>query len=52
MIDSVFVQESIRARTMAMVEPERADYWQAIGAAGVARASANSSARPPSTNYG
>jgi hypothetical protein len=26
-IDSVFVQESIRARTMAMVEPERADYW-------------------------
>ena len=27
MIDSVFVQESIRARTMAMVEPERADYW-------------------------
>jgi hypothetical protein len=26
-IDTVFVQESIRARTMAMVEPQRADYW-------------------------
>ena len=27
MIDSIFVRESIRARTMAMVEHERADYW-------------------------
>jgi hypothetical protein len=26
-IDTVFVRESIRARTMAVVEPERADYW-------------------------
>jgi len=26
-IDTVFVRESIRARTMAMVEPERAEYW-------------------------
>ena len=27
MIDRIFVRESIRARAMAMVEPERADYW-------------------------
>lgn len=26
-IDSVFVQETTRARTMAMVEPKHADYW-------------------------
>ncbi len=26
-IDSVFEQESTRARTMAMVEPKHADYW-------------------------
>jgi hypothetical protein len=25
--DGLFVRESIKARTMAMVEPERADYW-------------------------
>ena len=27
MIDAVFVRESIRARTMVIVDPERADYW-------------------------
>ena len=27
MIDTVFVRESIRARTMAIIDPERADYW-------------------------
>jgi hypothetical protein len=26
-IDTVFVRESIRARTMAIIDPERADYW-------------------------
>ena len=27
MTDTVFVLESIRARTRAMVDPDRADYW-------------------------
>ena len=27
MIDTEFVRESIRARTMTMIDPERADYW-------------------------
>ena len=27
MIDTEFVRESIRARTMAIIDPERADYW-------------------------
>ena len=26
-IDRIFVRESVRARAMAMVEPEHADYW-------------------------
>jgi hypothetical protein len=26
-IDTIFVRESIRARTMAIIDPERADYW-------------------------